>query len=573
MRTIGTWGIGTLAIVLAVGFVFGCQRSDSALHLQQDDALLRPLSADEALSDLSELSGYLTNLYAPYQYKEKRFGYKISDLVSQAESDVKAAKTDDEVFGAYAKLLAKLHDGHVSIRFPLSSTGISKYNIPLFIYPVENTVLVGSVGDGIKDTKIKIGDEVLSVDGQAPMDYLPLITKYASFATEESQRHLITRLFDRPAYATELTPVRSRSTVVLKRPDGQIYQEELLWESVKSNPAAAKLFFPPNGPALNFPGEDDYNRVASGTLLQLGSVTPFFMTSQAQGKYGFREVFTDAEHRSKHGLKDNDKPNIYAALYRYKGKTVLLVRSYTYHHEDFSNEIYMRGYAAILDQWEDLADVLVLDQTHNGGGSYCEDFFRLFTKTNADSSAERFHADRTWLVNLATWADQTDKAQQPAAAQHLRWMASVISTAYDAGLWLTAPIAWLSGANSILTPADYHWKKPMIVLTDELSASCADIFPALIKHNKTAMIFGERTMGAGGNVETFGTLTHSRTTVTGTRGLFVISNPNGVYTESDYIENNGVMPDLLYDHTVTDTRAGYVKYIESFSNYALAQIP
>ena len=569
MRAMATW-----VCVLAVCFTLGCQRSDSALHLDlQNDALLRPMTADEALADLSELSALLTNLYGPYQYKEKRFGYKISDLVAQAAVDIKAAKTDDEVFGAYAKLLAKLQDGHVSIRFPLSSTGISRYNIPLFVYPVENTVLVGSVGDGIKDTKIKVGDEVISVDGKAPMDYLPIISKYSSLATVESQRHLITRLFDRPSFATELIPVKSSSEVILKHPDGQIYQEKLLWEPIKTNPAAARLFNPPNGPALNFPGQDDYNRVASASLLQMGSVTPFFMTSQASAKYGFHQVTADADHRARHGLKDTDKPSIFAGLYRYKGKNVLLVRSYTYHHEDFSNDVYMRGYQAILDQWEDMADVLVLDQTHNGGGSYCEEFFKLFSKVNADSSAEQFHADRTWLVNLANWADLSDKAQQPSAAQQLRWIASMVSQAYDAGQWLTAPLAWLSGPNNIIAPADYHWKKPMIVLADELSGSCADLFPALIKHNKTAKIFGQRTMGLGGNVEPLGTLTHSRTTVMGTRGLFVISNPSGVYTDSDYIENNGVMPDLLYDHTVSDTRAGYLKYIESFSDYALTQVP
>jgi C-terminal processing protease CtpA/Prc len=111
----------------------------------------------------------------------------------------------------------------------------------------------------------------------------------------------------------------------------------------------------------------------------------------------------------------------------------------------------------------------------------------------------------------------------------------------------------------------------MLVLIDELAGSCGDAFPMLIKSNRIAKLFGKRTMGLGGNVEPF-TLQNSRTTVALTRGLFTSHKESEAYTDQDWIENNGVVPDISYEHTVEDTRKGFVEYVKTFSNEAINQI-
>ena len=112
----------------------------------------------------------------------------------------------------------------------------------------------------------------------------------------------------------------------------------------------------------------------------------------------------------------------------------------------------------------------------------------------------------------------------------------------------------------------------MLVLVDELSASCGDAFPALIQANSVAKLFGARTMGAGGNVEAF-TLTRSRAQVNFTRGLFTIHRMDGKYTKEMWVENNGVTPEISYIHTVEDYRNHFLNYVKTFSDAALAQIP
>ncbi len=128
-----------------------------------------------------------------------------------------------------------------------------------------------------------------------------------------------------------------------------------------------------------------------------------------------------------------------------------------------------------------------------------------------------------------------------------------------------------SGRNKVL-PLDYTWKKPMLVLIDELAGSCGDAFPMLVKSNKRAKLFGQNTMGLGGNVEKVAQLNHSRINIALTRGLFFPSREGGA-DPSEVIENNGVAPDIEYAHSVSDIRAGYVNYVKAFSKKALEQIP
>jgi C-terminal processing protease CtpA/Prc len=145
----------------------------------------------------------------------------------------------------------------------------------------------------------------------------------------------------------------------------------------------------------------------------------------------------------------------------------------------------------------------------------------------------------------------------------------ILESAYDKGLHLTeVPVTF--GGSEYLPAASITFNKPILLLVDELAGSCGDILPALMKENKTATLFGERTIGLGGNVEQVITLPNSQISVNLTRGLFFVFNPTGEYDMKNAVENNGVTPDIHYQHTVKDVRAGYVEYFKSLSKAATA---
>jgi C-terminal processing protease CtpA/Prc len=85
------------------------------------------------------------------------------------------------------------------------------------------------------------------------------------------------------------------------------------------------------------------------------------------------------------------------------------------------------------------------------------------------------------------------------------------------------------------------WSKPILLLIDARAASCADMFPMLMKASHRGQLFGQTTMGAGGPV--VGTELNNRV-VNGlslTIGLFSPYKASGNYTDQDYVENNKTM--------------------------------
>jgi C-terminal processing protease CtpA/Prc len=93
-----------------------------------------------------------------------------------------------------------------------------------------------------------------------------------------------------------------------------------------------------------------------------------------------------------------------------------------------------------------------------------------------------------------------------------------------------------------------------MVLIDELSASGGDSFPAMVQDNKRGILYGYRTMGAGGSVFGTGAGAYSEGFTTITQSL--MNRQNDVvtpdYPAAPYIENIGVRPDVESDYMTRD---------------------
>ena len=93
-----------------------------------------------------------------------------------------------------------------------------------------------------------------------------------------------------------------------------------------------------------------------------------------------------------------------------------------------------------------------------------------------------------------------------------------------------------------------------MVLIDELSASGGDAFPATIQDNGRGILFGQRTMGAGGNVVGLAAGPYSEGFTTVTQSL-MNRKANVVapdFPASPYVENVGVRPDIEADYMTRD---------------------
>ena len=406
---------------------------------------------------------------------------------------------------------------------------------------------------------------------------MTLITKYSGWATRVSQKHAIYNLFIRPSYMTELIPTKPTAKVRFKKADNSIHVQEIAWTLSKYNADLDKMINISTEVAhpflnLEFDRAKEMNSVTTSPdsdVRKMGDVNPFFLTEKAQEKYNFTKVYPSDESRKKAGLAENEKPPIFAAKYKHQDKNILLVRIATYSPADFKYPTYLKAYTALLKEFQDSVDVLVLDQTHNPGGriSYCSGLYDLFAKKMDSSVVQQCNADRKWINNYKIDLPSQMAKSTPWTARLAQSMGLLIEKAYDNGSRLSEPLPVFTGSTYSL--GESVWQKPTLVLIDELAGSCADIFPMLIKENKRAKLFGQTTMGLGGNVEEVGILNNSNIGIKMTRGLFSAYKENGNYTDADLIENNGVTPDIEYSHTVSDFRNGYISYIEAFSNEAV----
>lgn len=548
-------------------------KKEQSLITTTPGTAIRPLNLDEKEADFDQLLQLFKTYYGPYNYKEKRFGFSIEKTISVLKAQAMTAQTDEEFMGYVMKASTGFRDGHVQFVIENSASNIMRYKIPISLYFIEGKAIVADVKDDFaKWSGIKQGDEVLSVDGKTPEEILQLILKYRRSAQDLSDKAMIIYAFSRPSYMTDLIPSNSLSSITIKSADDTVSTIETPWET-ESYSQALNGIVRPKGLSWYSPFADDFNSTVNAHRGQMGQVNPIFLNKATQEKYKFVQVFPSSESLKKEGLKGDEKPGIYAALYRHSGKTILLLRSATYSPSDYSGLVYMKAYSALIKEYQDLADVMVLDQTHNPGGSFCAEFYNLFAKDNDVQAVEQVRADRKWVNDLyITWPQEdVGPDGNPWDTKLLQSWGAIVEKAYDKGDFLSQPFALFTGANYAVKRSA-NWSKPMLVLIDELAGSCGDIFPMLVKANKRAQLFGQKTMGLGGNVEQVGQLNHSRIKIRMTRGLFSPYRPDGKYVEADFAENNGIAPDIEYSHTVEDFRNGYTNYVKIFSDKAVELI-
>ncbi len=536
---------------------------------------LRDMTTEEALADFDTLVATFRDQYGPLEFKERRFGFNFNELTQSLRAEIEASSSDKEVFNIYSRFVSSFRDGHVSIRFNGKNTrGENSARIPLFAEPIEGQpVITGVLEESVGARGIEVGDIVLSIDGTPAADLLEGFKKTDAFGNPVSDEHLYYLLFNRFFEQGELYPEGKTARVQVQKADGSVLEADLTWR--RTNDIRLKLpdagVSAPGRHLMIAPRAADLNKAAG--IDKWGGPEPFFKTAQVAEQFGFVEVKPNETFLQKYGLDAETAPEIYAALYEHNGQNVLLIRQRTYSTETYERHFdYLAAYRAILDQYDSLADVLVVDQTNNPGGflSYCVGFSQLFMSQPGANFMQAMNADRKWIDDFRQYAYETDPDFQSEDALKYLAVANAVERSYDAGESITEPVPFF-GDNTLLPDSEYTWNKPMLVLINELAGSCGDIFPMMVKKNQTGVLFGKRTMGLGGNVEGFD-LSASRASVRLTRGLFTSYKVDGAYEDADFAENNGVLPDIPYEPTLADFHQGYTDYVRAFSDEATALV-
>lgn len=137
---------------------------------------------------------------------------------------------------------------------------------------------------------------------------------------------------------------------------------------------------------------------------------------------------------------------------------------------------------------------------------------------------------------------------------------------WQQGTRITPPLP-IFGIDEVLPdPMGVPYTKPILVLINELDFSCADVFPAILRDNGRATLFGKKTAGAGGYVRPYPAL--SRFGVAG----YTLTGSLLYRLDGTSIENLGVSPDIPYEITERDLSENYSDYVQAVNTAVDAMV-
>lgn len=227
----------------------------------------------------------------------------------------------------------------------------------------------------------------------------------------------------------------------------------------------------------------------------------------------------------------------------------------------------------VISELKDTLDVfqrngvkdIVVDQLNNGGGSVTlvMQVAQAFSNKKIQTFGIQFGLGDNWLDSFERgelWGPND------AERELQRRLLEKLEKEQAEGKRISSVYPIESLVPYQLKPND-RIKEPfnIVLLINEMSASAADMFPAMMKDNGLATLMGRKTMGAGGNVVTLMSQSPGiRLRMNRTESLLV--RPNG-----EYIENVGVTPHVEVDPTYF--AMGQYEGLVSLANDYLKQGP
>jgi len=526
---------------------------------------------EQRVDDAKMIIALFDREYAPKQWKEDYLGISFQSISQEFLDKVSADQMDDiEFYESIAKYLTNLKDSHVHHFFPTSAS----VSLPIRLDDVDGHAVVVYVEDEVAD-KISLGDEVIEFGGVSTDEARGGLMPYLGHPNEIKQRRLATfYLSERGQKTFPYLPQEESVVLKLKSYDGEEREVELNWirkgkELAEMNDEGVDLKSSKvgNESTSNFTNPLDKYRnhsdpLDSPTALSLyAHVAPFFSTGDNFIERNRTPYYSGA-------FVEDERKIGYVRINTFSSQHINLQRALEHFEEDIA-------------YFEENTDILILDLNNNPGGSLCFGFQLasfFFDKPIAELN-NQLRANRSTLVDFenAEYNDQLNDNDKKIAAR----IAEDIRRRLASGELLTDPVSLCNYDGKISAPYTTSegqaitYTKPVLILANELSNSCGDYFPALMKDAGRATIFGAPTSGAGGAViymresAGYSEIKFSYTITLAWRNG-TVTTPDGV--ETNYLENVGVSPDIPYNVTLDDFYSGYQFYRDAAIEAALSLV-
>lgn len=541
----------------------------------------------ERLEGIETIRDVFNSVYAPKKWKMGANGVFINPIFNYdrrqvtRNPDLSLAKFQQEI----QRSIQDIEDYHVGMRFNSSELSALPFNVVMVkngLFPryfVSHTL--------VDDLPVSLGDEIVSIDGVPVRRVIEQLWRQLGFQNHRLTDHRLLAqnfLFFRPRGSGLDVPQGNVSLGVI--PKGKRKKElvDMTWayqpdqtQAPESAPfqAAATL----TSASVSNTSNRSVERLKSLEMLfdpQTVKEAELFTNDRiANNPYALGgrksytpilgDIITEAPEES---------PFYWYTFTGADGNTYGYLRLPSYSNGDLSSLADQFG--RILNEMEIAADKLVLDQSHNPGGSV------LYLYTLASMFSDKPLSVPLHQEVLSTFSEEalaqdiaffesldTDEAAKAALGDKLvgyevtaKWMQDFaqynrdLLQAVQTDKKLSPPLP-LIGIPEIAPNNDYHFSKPVLLLTDALCFSGGDFFPAIMQDNNRMTVMGQITAGAGGYVNSMDV-----STLPESLGVQRLSYTGSLaWRDSGFpIESIGVIPDVFYNPTARDINTSYQPY-------------
>jgi hypothetical protein len=522
------------------------------------DVAFGQLTLDQKLADFYHVAGVYAKRYGPYEWKRDIIGFDLLNAAPWIEKIV-ASKDDLDFYEVLSEYVSRLNDAHDVYTLP--SNFVATLNFSVDIY--EGKLLVDSINRvrlPVADFPFAAGYELVSIDNQDAPALLQTLLRYQIAANPRSTaRFAASFLTVRPQQVMpHAANVPDTSTVVFRNPNSKLEMYSIPW--TKSGlPLTSVGKYQTPAAVLNPASEEasdevppymaplirlQNSRIPDRAVIGFGSLAPVFSAPS-----GFTRR-----------LGAPGDP-FFSGVFEASGFQIGFIRIPSY--SPANTTAALAAFQREMAYFQANTDGLVIDDTRNpgGSGSYVNQILSYLMPSQWRAIGFEIRATSDWVISISSALEQAKAARAPQSIIDLfESIKAAIVNANASYRGRTAPVP-IDDVVLVREPARdaqgnlLAYTKPLIVLIDDMSASAAELFAAGIQDNRRGPLVGFRTMGAGGNVESWeaGSYSLGRTTVTESlmnrgRNVFTMGYPAVLFLSTPYVENVGVLPDVPLDY-------------------------
>jgi hypothetical protein len=535
------------------------------------------LTTDQKTADFLSLAAVVSKHYAFVEWKRSAIQFdalKLAPWLAQIQS----SPDDPSFWKICSQYIASLQDSHSVFQIPSDWTAQVGFNVDLY----DGKWLIDFVDPAFFPTRlpqpVHVGDELISIDGKAAADLISDIASQVGDGNSRSgQRYAASLLTNREQdIVPQATQIPDQALVLIQRPGATPTSLSLPW-LVNGTPYSHAGPVPSPGAAMK-------PAAAWPSYMEHARKRQQFRISPRRFVSGFGElkpVFNlPAGFSVRLGRGQFD--SYFTGTFKAGGYTIgyLRVPSFDiFASTDFQDPDLLTEIAFFQAN----TDGLIVDVMRNPGGLGCasEAVAQVLQPNGFLSLGISIRA--SWFDVLSAQQDLDNATALGATDQEIAELTQILQSLKDAfnqSRGMTDPLPLCGVTRNIPSYMDKSgstiaYGKPVMILTDEFTASAAELFAAIMQDTGRATLYGMRTDGAGGAVDIFNAGIYSESATTLAFAIVVRNAPVVTmdYPAAPYIENIGVRPDTTADYMTADNLTNHGKsFVDGFTSAMVTYI-